>query len=377
MYGGWLYIVKNSKKKLAALLSDGSLCVVELPSIETWEELEGKEFIVEASHTEMVFGSILHLVWLDSHKLLSVSHYGFIHSNDLFQTSLNKDALPSFFLQEIELECSEDIVPGLPTCSGWHATVSKQNNLKELIIGIAPNHASKSSAFMQFSEGKIKEYLSKMGTGGSLEQEFQGFSAVCPRMGVALVKSVGQSKPVLFGLDKIGRLHTSGGIVVCKLQQFFHFTQIWQTNNSKKKEENENYIHIWERGAKIVGVLHGDEVATILQTTRGNLECRSTIPGALENSHVDNKVSSILMAIRKALQEHFTESPARETCYKADRKPSPSNPQNSHPGITSANHMGTANSPANISLQQQNQTSISGEADRSNDAQNSVQKNHS
>lgn len=38
------------------------------------------------------------------------------------------------------------------------------------------------------------------------------------------------------------------------------------------------------------------------------------LAGALENCHVDNKVSSILMAIRKALQERFTESPARELC---------------------------------------------------------------
>ncbi|XP_058758036.1 elongator complex protein 1-like isoform X1 [Vicia villosa] len=435
---------KNSKNKLAAFLSDGSLCVVELPSIETWEELEGKEFNVEASHTEMVFGSILHLVWLDSHTLLSVSHYGFSHSNDLFKTSLNKDALQGFFLQEIELECSEDIVPGLLTCSGWHATVSKQNTLKELVIGIAPNPASKSSAFMQFSGGKIKEYLSKMGTGGgSLEQEFQGFSAACPWMGVALVGSVGQSKPVLFGLDEIGRVHTSGGIVVgnnCSSFSFYSnladevITHLllatkqdllfivdivdifngeldskygnFVRSNSRKKEENENYIHIWERGAKIVGVLHGDEAATILQTTRGNLECiyprklvlvsiinaltqkrfrdallmvrrhridfnvivdycgwqafsqsafefvrqvnnlgyitefvcsvknenvieklyknhvsvpcsevaNVVLAGTLENCHADNKVSSILMAIRKALEEHFTESPARELC---------------------------------------------------------------
>ncbi|KAI5443920.1 hypothetical protein KIW84_012520 [Lathyrus oleraceus] len=306
---GMAVYCKNSKNKLAALLSDGSLCVVELPSIETWEELEGKEFIVEASHTKMVFGSILHLVWLDSHKLLSVSHYGFSHSNDLFQTSLNKDALPGFFLQEIELECSEDIVPGLPTCSGWHATVSKQNNLKELVIGIAPNPASKSSAFMQFSEGKIKEYSSKMGTGGgSLEQEFQGFSAVCPRMGVALVRSVGQSKPVLFGLDEIGRLHTSGGIV-----------------------NNPGYI------TEFVCSIKNENVLEKLYKNHVSLPCSEfanvMLAGALENCHVDNKVSSILMAIRKALQEHFTESPARETCYKANRKPKSTNSynQNSRP----------------------------------------------
>ncbi|KAL5192707.1 Transcriptional corepressor SEUSS [Glycine soja] len=54
--------------------------------------------------------------------------------------------------------------------------------------------------------------------------------------------------------------------------------------------------------------------------------------------------------------------------------PSSSNnpPQTSHPALTSANHMSTTNSPANISMQQQ-QPSISGEPDPS-DAQSSVQK---
>ncbi|XP_020239561.1 transcriptional corepressor SEUSS [Cajanus cajan] len=57
------------------------------------------------------------------------------------------------------------------------------------------------------------------------------------------------------------------------------------------------------------------------------------------------------------------------------QSPTPSssnNPQTSHPALTSANHMGTTNSPANISLQQQ-QTSLPVEADPS-DAQSSVQK---
>lgn len=38
-------------------------------------------------------------------------------------------------------------------------------------------------------------------------------------------------------------------------------------------EDGRNYINIWERGSRIIGVLHGDESAVILQTTRGNLEC--------------------------------------------------------------------------------------------------------
>lgn len=440
---GMAVYCKNTKNQLAAFLSDGSLCVVELPSIETWEELEGKEFSVEASHTETVFGSVLHLVWLDSHKLLAVSHYGFSHSNNLFQTSLNDGGLQGFYLQEIELECSEDIVPGLLTCSGWHATISKQNTLEELVISIAPNPTSKYSAYMQFSRGEIREYVSKIGMGGgSLEQEQQGFSLACPWMSVALVGGAGPSKPMFFGLDEIGRLHTSGGIVCNNCSSFSFYSNLadqvvthlvlatkqdllfivdivdifngeldskyvnFVQINSRKREENENYIHIWERGAKIVGALHGDEAAIILQTTRGNLECiyprklvlvsiinalvqkrfrdallmvrrhridfnvivdycgwqafsqsapefvrqvnnlgyitefvcsinndniieklyktyvsapcsegaNVMLVGDFQNCPADSKVSSILMAIRKALEDHFPESPARELC---------------------------------------------------------------
>ena len=287
-----------------------------------------------------MFGSILYLVRLDSHTLLSVSHYGFSHNNDLFQSSLNEGALRGFYLQEIELECSEDIVPGLLTCSGWNATVLKQNTLEELVIGIVPNPASKYFAYMQFSDGKINEYLSKIGTGGgSLEQECQGFSAACPWMDVALVGSAGQSKPVLFGMDEIGRLHASGGFVVCNncnsfsfysnladqvvthlilatKQDLFFIVDIvdifygeldskygnFVRNNSRKREENENYIHIWERGAKIVGVLHGDEAATILQTTRGNLECiypRKLVLVSIINALVQKRFRDALLMVRR------------------------------------------------------------------------------
>ncbi|XP_027365775.1 elongator complex protein 1 isoform X2 [Abrus precatorius] len=438
---GMAVYCKNSKNQLAAFLSDGSLCVVELPSIETWEELEGKEFRVEASHTEMATGSILHLLWLDSRSLLAVSHYGFSHSNFLFQTSPSEGELRGFYLQEIELECSEDLVPELLTCSGWHATVSKRNTLEELVISLAPNPASKYSAYMQFSGGKIQEYVSKIGINrGSLEQERHDFSATCAQMSVVLVDSAGLSKPVLFGLDEIGRLHVNGQIVCNNCSSFSFYSNLadqvithlilatkqdllfivdivdifngeldskyvnFVHVNSRKKEENEIYINIWERGAKIAGVLHGDEAAIILQTARGNLECiyprklvlvsiinalvqkrfkdallmvrrhridfnvivdycgwqafsqlaaefvrqvnnlgyitefvcsvkneniieklyknYVSVPppkvgmhaGAFQNYPAGNKVSSILMAVRKALEDHITESPARELC---------------------------------------------------------------
>ncbi|KAI9128356.1 hypothetical protein K1719_001349 [Acacia pycnantha] len=435
---------RNSKYHLAASLSNGCLCIVELPAVETWEELEGKEFNVEACHSETAFGSILHVVWLDSHTLLAVSHYGFSHSMNFSKSSLNEGGFRGFYLQEIELECSEDLVPGILTCSGWHAKVSKKNSLEEVVISIAPNPASKHSAYIQFSGGKIFEYVTKFDASrGSLEQEFQNFSSSCPWMNVVLPGNGVASKPLLFGLDEIGRLHANGGIVCNNCSSFSFYSNLAdevithlvfttkqdllfivdivdilsgdldmkygnfvQIGTRKRGEESRNCINIWERGAKIVGVLHGDEAAIIIQTIRGNLECiyprklvvvsiinalvqkrfkdalhmvrrqridfnvivdycgwqafsqsaaefvgqvgnlsyitefvcavknenvieklyknYVTVPcpeganvmqvGDLQHSPADNKVSSVLMAIRKALEDHITESPGRELC---------------------------------------------------------------
>ncbi|XP_047162968.1 elongator complex protein 1 isoform X1 [Vigna umbellata] len=439
---GMAVYCKNSKNQLAAFLSDGSLCVVELPLIETWEELEGKEFNVEASHTELVLGSLLHLEWLDSHKLLTVSHYGFSHSSDSFQTSA-VGGLQGFYLHEVELECSEDVIPGLLTCSGWHTTVSEGQTLEDLVIGIASCPANNQTAYFQLSRGKIQEYVSKAGISrGSLVQEQQGFSAACPWMSLVLIGSAGPSKQLLFGLDELGRLHVNGGIVCNNCSSFSFYSNLadqvithliivtkhdllfivdiadifngeldikysnFVRISNRKKEENESYINIWERGAKIIGVLHGDEAAIILQTTRGNLECiyprklvlvsiinalvqkrfkdallmvrrhridfnvivdycgwqafsqsaseivrqvnnlgyitefvcsvknenimeklyknyvsvpcpkvlNDTLVGSPSNCPAGNKVSSVLMAVRKALEDHITESPARELC---------------------------------------------------------------
>ncbi|XP_054786972.1 elongator complex protein 1 [Prosopis cineraria] len=331
---------RNSKYQLAASLSNGCLCIVELPAVDTWEELEGKEFNVEASHSEMTLGSILHLVWLNSHTLLAVSHYGFSHSMDFSKPSLNEGGFQGFYLQEIELECSEDLVPGILTCSGWHAKVSKQNSLEEVVISIAPNPASKHSAYIQFSGGKISEYVTKFGARrGSLEQEFQNFSSSCPWMNVVLPSDGVASKPLFFGLDEIGRLHANGGIVCNNCSSFSFYSNladevithlIFTTKQDllfivdivdilsgeldtkygnfvpigtrKREGEARNCINVWERGAKIVGVLHGDEAAIILQTTRGNLECiypRKLVVVSIINALVQKRFKDALHMVRR------------------------------------------------------------------------------
>ncbi|KAF4351259.1 hypothetical protein G4B88_025751 [Cannabis sativa] len=349
---------------LAALVRCENYDCIKFPSNGTWEELEGKEFNIESSISDMPLGSFIHLTWLDSHRVLAVSHYGFSHSN-VSHGSLNEDRLLGHCLLEIELVCSEDNVPGSVTCSGWHANVSNQLSLEEVVVGIAPNYSTKSSAFIQFYGGKIYEHVPN-------------------------VVPVGNTGPLIFGLDEVGRLHISGKILCNNCSSFSFYSNLAdQVMTHLILSTKQDFVFIVdlydilhgdleekERGAKIAGVLHGDEATVILQTTRGNLECfyprklvLLSICNALVNqrfkdallmlrrhridfnvivdycswqlflqsasefvkqpffkedrdvqarypigSDSTSKVSSILRAIRVALEDSLPESPARELC---------------------------------------------------------------
>ncbi|PON49463.1 IKI [Parasponia andersonii] len=325
---------RNSKNWLAAFLSNGCLCVVEFPPNDIWEELEGREFNVEACISDMSLGSFIHFIWLHSHRILAVSHYGFSHSN-LSHTSLSEDRLLGYRLQEIELVCSEDHVPGSVTCSGWRANVSNQISLEDLVIGIAPNHVSKSTAFVQFYGGKIYEHAPKLGISmGTLKYDERSFSSSCPWMSVV---PVGNSGLLIFGLDELSRLHVNGKIlcnncssfsfysnladqvithlILSTKQDFLFIVDIYDilhgelekytdfVHVSKRREDdNVNFINIWERAAKIAGVLHGDEAAVILQTTRGNLESiypRKLVLSSICNALVQRRFRDSLLMLRR------------------------------------------------------------------------------
>ncbi|XP_065870186.1 elongator complex protein 1 isoform X2 [Euphorbia lathyris] len=329
---------KNSKNLLAAFLSDGCLCVLDLPDSNTWEEFEGKEISVEACISETGIGTLAHLTWLDPHVLLAVSHCGFTHSNCISQTSLGENGLNGFYLREIEISCSEDHVPGLVTSSGWNAKVSRNNYLEEQVIAIAPNPVKKCSTLVQFNGGKISEYSSKLGfgiTGGAMENDCMDFSSSCPWM---CVVNCDLLKPLFFGLDDLGRLHYGGKILCSNCSSFSFYSNlsdqvithlilatkqdflvIVDINDilhgeieskyenfihtvKKRREENLNFINIWERGAKIIGVLHGDGDAVIVQTTRGNLECiypRKLVLASIVNALFQRRFRDALLMVRR------------------------------------------------------------------------------
>ncbi|KMT17542.1 hypothetical protein BVRB_2g037430 isoform B [Beta vulgaris subsp. vulgaris] len=305
----------DSKNQLAAFLSDGSFCIVELPLLSSWEDLEGKEFSIEASVCEIAIGSLLHLQWLDSHILLGASHFGFNNERDSV------------------------------TCSSWSVKVSNQIFVEKLVINIASNAAKRGSAFVQFNGGEVFEYVSQASMSQSASAlNFEKYNAValsssCPWMTVAYVTSGEKLRPLLFGLNEHGVLHVDGGILcnncstfsiysnssdrivthliiatkqdllyivdisdvldgnaLAKYENFMHIAR------KRREEESRNYINIWERGARIIGVLHGDEAAVILQTIRGNLECiypRKLVLTSITNALLQKRFRDALLMVRR------------------------------------------------------------------------------
>ncbi|KAK9666141.1 hypothetical protein RND81_07G004900 [Saponaria officinalis] len=240
-------------------------------------------------------------------------------------SSLTQECLPPFSsknnehlgyqLMEIESLCSENCVPDSVTCSGWNVQVKSQVSVEKLVISIASNPAKRGGAFVQLNGGDIFEYLSQASIHQSSVPHFAkhdsaSFSSSCPWMTVAYVSRDGKMMPLLFGLSEHGVLHSDGGILCNNCSTFSVYSdssseitthlilstkqdllyiiditdildgtaQVKYENflliaNKRREEDVRSFINIWERGAKIIGVLHGDRAAVVLQTNRGNLEC--------------------------------------------------------------------------------------------------------
>lgn len=338
---------KNSKNHLAVCLSDGSLCVVELPMLDTWEQLEGNEFVIEASDYDKKFGTLRHLIWLDLHILLGVSHCEFSENESSHHQE--KNFYHGYSLQEIKLECSENAIPGVVTSSGWNAKVLNHSPLEGLVIGIVANPVKKQSAFVQFDGGSIVEYSSKLNIIKAppelhlrkLDYDI-GFSSSCPWMNAIPVFDNDMLKPLVLGLDESGRLQVNRKVLCNNCSSFSFYsnttgvaqkaiTHLIVTTKQdllfiididdilhgnpevkfdnytrggirNKQEENRDPINIWERGAQLIGVIHGDEAAVILQTTRGNLECiypRKLVLVAIVGALVQKRFKDAMLMVRR------------------------------------------------------------------------------
>lgn len=316
------FVTNNSKSHLAAYLSNGSLSVVELPAPDTWEEFEGNGISVDPCCSDFTLNNCMHLTWIDTRTLIGICCYSEHLSSTKIRSSEASNLVDKhdslFFIHEIELKCSESSVPGSVCSSGWHARVSKKVQLESSAIGVSPNPAKRGSAYIQVSGGKIIEYCSILNLLNMCPPaQFSGigsdlcFPASCPWMTAVLCNENGMTEPLLFGLDESGKLYMGKRLLSNNCSSFTLYSSVYGAtepvmshllvttkqdllfivdvnevllkdievtidglvSSPARGKQNKEYITVWEKGAKLVGVLHGDEAAVIMQTTRGNLEC--------------------------------------------------------------------------------------------------------
>ncbi|KAG8080090.1 hypothetical protein GUJ93_ZPchr0007g3888 [Zizania palustris] len=386
------FLSDNLKNYIAAYLSNGSLCLLVLPMVDTWEEFEGSGISVDPCFSELTLVNCIHLTWIDTHTLIGVC----CCSDACFSTpmmSSEANNLPEkrdspFFIIEIELVCPEDSLLGSVCSSGWQARISKKMPLQSPVTGISQNPAKTGSAFIQLSGGRIVEYCSKVNLFrmsalvqvGEVGSDYS-FPTSCPWMAAVLCHENGIVRPLLVGLDDSCKLHAGKRLLSTNCSSFTFYSSAYgateqvvthllvttkqdllfivdindiflkngqvttdsHVRSHPQGKPSKDHITVWEKGAKLIGVLHGDEAAVIMQTTRGNLECiyprklvlvsivQALVQGRFRDaldmcatsvadtthSHdqlSDNKVTSVLMAIRKALEVQMEESSSRELC---------------------------------------------------------------
>lgn len=321
---------KKSNPCLAVSLSNGSLSIVELPMLDSWELLEGKDLIVQPLECDEKFGTIMHLVWLDSRRLLGVT--------------INEAGCAQSLL-EIELACSENSSPDLVSSSGWSGKILKRCLLDQLVISVVQNPIRNGSAFIQFDGGSICEYFSSStSAGSSLESSLQkvdhelSFLYSCPWMNAVHISESSFLKPFVFGLDDNGRFQVHKRVLCTNCTSFSFYSNslgimqqrvthlIFTTKQDSlyivdinelgkitqgfenyfvddtKVLEDSDFIAVWEKGAKIVGVVHGDEAAVIIQTNRGNLECiypRKLVVASIVNALIQRRFRDAMIMVRR------------------------------------------------------------------------------
>lgn len=332
------YYSRNSKNCLAVYSSDGNLSFVEFPAPNTWEDLEGKEFNVEVSDSKTALGSFVHLLWLDAHSLLCVSPCGSSLNKSLpldsYQTELH-----GCNVQELEVVCPENHVPDQVTLSGFEAKIAFQTPLESSAIALAWDPVKLNSAFVEFEGGRVVGYASRSGI---MEARISDgnvcFPSTCPWLRVVKVDDVGALKPFICGLDDMGRLSINGTNLCNNCSSFSFYSELanevvshlilltkqdylfivdmkdllqgeaqvgnvnFVIDGRRREEENMSYVNVWERGAKVIGVLNGDEAAVILQTMRGNLECiypRKLVLSSITNALAQQRFKDALNMVRR------------------------------------------------------------------------------
>ena len=133
-------------------------------------------------------------------------------------------------------------------------------------------------------------------------------------MKAVAVRDNGIVKPLLFGLDDNDKLRVGRRILCNNCSSFSFYSKagvvaegivthllVTTKQDPEPERKNEDYLNIWERGAMLVGVIHGDEAAVVFQTPRGKMECiypRKLVLDSVINALVQRHFKDALLMVR-------------------------------------------------------------------------------
>lgn len=328
---------------IAARLSDRTLSVVTLPKLSEWLDLDGENHTARSISVlpdlKQSISELRHLSWLSSGTLLGVLSVQ-QGSDKVVMSGNYSDTFPGS--REILVEVDLDMVAEKPTpimSDGCQIQGVQETRVKHAVISIIKNQANQNgNAFVQLDDGSVVLYTESQAASQFGKTVIGKFARPCPWM--SMLQS-GTGEVIVLGLDKKGCLELLGHCVLCNDCTSFaihtaadsrsHLLYTTQRDSmhvvslsnpsslsdlQSKQEVNmrpesmggrkpkagggqEEHLKVrplWERGAKLVTALGGQDVAVIVQTIRGNLE--TVYPRGL-----------VLGAIAEALKQgHFREA---------------------------------------------------------------------
>ncbi|CAM6119410.1 unnamed protein product [Calypogeia fissa] len=228
----------GSRFLIIAGLADGSASVFNLPTVESWDDLEATEFSasVVVSEPALDLGKLRHVSWLSSTTLvgslfcdvLPSSEPGSISNNGSSGIlDLSRECLVELKLVTQNGASSVDVMD--KTCEGSEKRVLRLVNQTLLDVPVAAIAASplnslseksetrKARAFVQLLDGSVVVYSS----GGALRKLSSGqnsativkFASCSPWMHAISHFNRGETSVVLIGLDIGGRLQVDDQVV--------------------------------------------------------------------------------------------------------------------------------------------------------------------
>ena len=326
---------------IAARLSDGSLSVVRCPKLADWLDLDSENYNARSlsvlSDLRQSISELRHLTWLRSGALLGAlsvqPSLGNAGSNGKFSGTQNGVFSKTYpgsqeILVEVDLEGTED--PSSLVSDSFQIQGVQETPVKQAVVSIVKNPVPLSQhggdAFVQLDDGAVVMYTESQGASNFGRTVIGAFQSPSPLMEVL---RFGTGEVKLVGLNDRGRLELLQHSILCSdctsfathlaadsRSHLLYTTQrdslhvvdladLSSVSDAESKQEvnmrpgsrvgrkpkaagaQEEELKVrplWERGAKLLTALGGQDVALVMQTIRGNLETiypRSLVLGAI------------------------------------------------------------------------------------------------